>query len=126
MPEQSDYELNEGGVLTVPRGVTVDDLPMGGCWPAAAHFEHLAAGNPLCQNQPGHDLFGLGKFGTVVVDPPWAFTFSTRKSESGNNGWHGSTDRHYQNMSIKQLRDLPIPNVTADDSVLWQIGRAHV
>ena len=114
---ESDY--GEGGVITVPPGITLDALPMGGCARAAYHFEHLDAGNPLCQNQPGHDLFGLGKFGTVVVDPPWAFTFSTRKSEAGNNGWRGSTDRHYRNMSIRELRDLPIPNVAADDSVLW-------
>lgn len=99
--------------------ITVADMPMGGCIPAAAHFEHLAAGNRLCQNQPGHDLFGLGKFGTIVVDPPWAFTFSTRKSEAGNNGWRGSTDRHYRNMSMGELRNLPIPDVAADDSVLW-------
>jgi N6-adenosine-specific RNA methylase IME4 len=101
------------------RPFTVDDLGMGGCIPAAAHYEHLAVGNPLCRNQPGHDLFGLGKFGTIVADPPWAFTFSTRKSEAGNNGWRGSTDRHYANLSMRQLRDLPIPDVAADDCVLW-------
>lgn len=94
-------------------------LPMGGCYPASAHFAHLAAGNPLCQNQPGHDLHGLGKFGTVVVDPPWAFTYSTRASEAGNNGWRGSTDRHYANLGMAALRDLPIPDVAADNSVLW-------
>ena len=102
-----------------PVRFTADMLPMGGCVPAAAHFEHLAAGNPLCQNQAGHDLFGIGQFGSIVVDPPWAFTFSTRKSEAGNNGWRGSTDRHYKNMTMSQLRDLPIQSIAADDSVLW-------
>jgi N6-adenosine-specific RNA methylase IME4 len=64
-------------------------------------------------------LTELGKFGTIVVDPPWAFTFSTRKSEAGNNGWRGSTDRHYRNMSIRELQAMPIPDVAADDCVLW-------
>lgn len=64
-------------------------------------------------------LESLGRFGSVVVDPPWAFTFSTRKSEAGNNGWRGSTDRHYRNMSMQELKDLPVPDVAADDSVLW-------
>ena len=94
-------------------------LPMGGCAHSAAHYEHLTDGNPLCQNEPGHSLYGLGSFGTIVVDPPWAFTFSTRKSEAGNNGWRGSTDRHYTNLSARQLRRLPVGDVAATDSVLW-------
>lgn len=98
---------------------TENDLPMGGCARAADHFAHLDAGDLLCENQRPHPLASLGTFGTVVVDPPWAFTFSTRKSEAGNNGWRGSTDRHYRNMSIAELRALPIPDISADDSVLW-------
>jgi N6-adenosine-specific RNA methylase IME4 len=99
--------------------VTLDMLPMGGCSRADDHFAHLDAGSTLCENQRPHPLTKLGTFGTIVIDPPWAFTFSTRKSEAGNNGWRGSTDRHYRNMSIAELRLLPIPDIAADDSVLW-------
>lgn len=60
-----------------------------------------------------------GRFGTIVVDPPWSFTYSTRKSESGNNGWHGSTDRHYQTMKLSELSAMRIPEIAADDCVLW-------
>jgi N6-adenosine-specific RNA methylase IME4 len=100
--------------------VAIDDLPMGGCRNWRIHEAHLSAGYAPCENQrePG-DLANLGTFATLVVDPPWAFTFSTRKSESGNNGWRGSTDRHYRNMTAQELRDLPVPLIAAADSVLW-------
>lgn len=97
----------------------LNDLPMGGCAHVSEHTRHLAAGDPLCENQRPHPIASLGTFGTIVVDPPWAFTYSTRKSEAGNNGWRGSTDRHYRNMPIGQMRDLPIPDIAAGDSVLW-------
>lgn len=71
------------------------------------------------QNVDYAGLALLGEFGSIMVDPPWAFTFSTRKSEAGNNGWRGSTDRHYRNMPISELRGLPIPAIAAADSVLW-------
>ena len=63
--------------------------------------------------------FPEGKYGSIVVDPPWSFTYSTRKSESGNNGWHGSTDRHYKTMKLAELRDMPVADLAAPDCVLW-------
>lgn len=99
--------------------LTLDRLGMGGCSTTRAHYAHLDAGQALCENEPGLSLYGLGKFGTIVVDPPWAFTYSTRRSESGNNGWRGSTDRHYANMSMYALRRLPIPDIADDNCVLW-------
>lgn len=60
-----------------------------------------------------------GSFGTIVADPPWSFTYSTRQSESGNNGWRGSTDRHYKTMKLSELREMPIGDIAAADSVLW-------
>lgn len=44
-------------MTTTDAGAT--QLPMGGCFPAEAHYTHLTAGNPLCQNQPGHNLYKL-------------------------------------------------------------------
>lgn len=70
----------------------------------------------------GHGLmipFPAGKYGSIVVDPPWSFTFSTRKSEAGNNGWHGSTDRHYQTMKLDDLKQMPVADIASPDSVLW-------
>jgi N6-adenosine-specific RNA methylase IME4 len=98
---------------------TLDMLPMGGCSTAASHMAHLDAGSTACENERPHPIASLGTFGTIVVDPPWAFSYSTRKSEAGNNGWRGSTDRHYRNMPLAELRRLPVPDVAAADSVLW-------
>lgn len=102
--------------------VTLDTIPLGGCMNAATHYRHLDAGYALCQNERSDtatSLASLGRFGTIVVDPPWSFTFSTRKSEAGNNGWRGSTDNHYPTMRYVELLDLPVPLLAADDSVLW-------
>lgn len=39
--------------MSGPRRLTVADLPMGGCSTAAAHYEHLDAGSPICENGTG-------------------------------------------------------------------------
>ncbi len=60
-----------------------------------------------------------GRYGTVVADPPWAFTFSTRNSQAGNNGWHGGGDRHYSLMTVEQVCALDVPGVSDDNCVLF-------
>lgn len=42
----------QGGVIDVSGlGLTEDDLPMGGCATSRAHYAHLDAGDPTCENQ---------------------------------------------------------------------------
>lgn len=41
-----------GGVIDArPSGITIDDLPLGGCRNWRIHNAHLAAGDPTCENQ---------------------------------------------------------------------------
>ncbi len=53
------------------------------------------------------DLDSLGgkKFGTIYADPPWAY---------GNQGTRASTGNHYSTMSIADICDMPVRDLTAD------------
>lgn len=59
------------------------------------------------------------KYGTIMADPPWAFTFSTRKREDGLVGWRGSAGKHYPTMTEAAIRGLPVSELALPDSVLW-------
>jgi N6-adenosine-specific RNA methylase IME4 len=45
------------------------------------------------------------KFGTIYADPPWAY---------GNQGTRASTGNHYGTMSIADICNMPIKDLTAD------------
>jgi len=45
------------------------------------------------------------KFGTIYADPPWAY---------GNQGTRASTGNHYGTMSIADICNMPISELTAD------------
>jgi len=45
------------------------------------------------------------KFGTIYADPPWAY---------GNQGTRASTGNHYGTMSIAEICNMPIKELTAD------------
>lgn len=64
-------------------------------------------------------LLPSGPFACVVADPPWAFTFSTRRSQAGNNGWRGGGDLHYDLMTVAEVCALEVPSVAAEDCVLF-------
>ena len=50
------------------------------------------------------------KFGTIYADPPWQYS---------NQSTRGSTDDHYDGtMSIDELCELPVPEVTAEQAHL--------
>ena len=65
------------------------------------------------------DAWPTSRFASIVADPPWAFTFSTRKSQAGNNGWHGGADHHYPLMAVGEIEALPVRSVAGSDSVLF-------
>lgn len=51
----------------------------------------------------------------VYADPPWSY--SLNRSTARNKG--GSANTHYDTMSVEQLRELPVKDITAKDSLLF-------
>jgi N6-adenosine-specific RNA methylase IME4 len=45
------------------------------------------------------------KFGTILADPPWSYS---------NQGRRGSTDDHYDTMTLDQIAALPVGELAAD------------
>lgn len=45
------------------------------------------------------------KFGCIYADPPWAYA---------NQSTRGSTDNHYETMTVEQICAMPISNLAAD------------
>jgi N6-adenosine-specific RNA methylase IME4 len=60
-----------------------------------------------------------GPFSTIVADPPWTYTYSTRKTEAAGTGWHGAAQRHYKTMTMAEIAAMPIADLAHDDAVLW-------
>lgn len=57
--------------------------------------------------------FPKGPFSVVYADPAW--TFVTR-SEKGKGR---SPEQHYECMTLSDIRALPVPEIAAEDSVLF-------
>lgn len=49
------------------------------------------------------------KFSTLYVDPPWRYN---------NSGTRGAAEKHYRCMTIKEIKNLPIKELSADNSHL--------
>lgn len=77
-----------------------------------------------------------GPFGCILADPPWRFeTFSakgrgrcpdgTKTNEHGNfvDGANNRPERHYQTMTLDDIKKLPIRDVIAKDALLlmWAV-----
>ena len=63
----------------------------------------------------------MGKYATVVIDPPWPISrIGWAKNEM--NGV--SVDLHYDTMSIPEITALPINSVLADDALvfIWAVN----
>jgi N6-adenosine-specific RNA methylase IME4 len=58
------------------------------------------------------------KFATILADPPWQFKNYSKAGEDRNAG------QHYDLMTLKQIQELPVKDVAADDCVLlmWATG----
>jgi len=56
---------------------------------------------------------------TLMVDPPWLYTYETRKTEVPGTGWHGAGEKHYPTMTREQLLALRVADLAADDAVCW-------
>lgn len=55
------------------------------------------------------DLSGI--FGLVYADPPWKYSFSKSRSRRVEN--------HYETMSLQEIKDLPVKDIAAVNSVLY-------
>ena len=57
----------------------------------------------------------VGRYATVVIDPPWPIARIDRSARPGQSGFD------YPTMSLDEIGDLPIPGLLADDAwvLLW-------
>ena len=61
------------------------------------------------------DIFTTeNKYDIIYADPPWRFNVWSRKT-----GLERSADSHYQTMTKADIENLPIPNITAKNAVLF-------
>jgi N6-adenosine-specific RNA methylase IME4 len=65
---------------------------------------------------PGQDLLSqhLGCFGTILADPPWQFSNRTGKMAPEHKRL-----RRYPTMSIREILELPVPQLAASKSHLY-------
>lgn len=81
----------------------------------------------------------LGRYGTILVDPPWVYEFATRKGPRRNDspgvvpslmpsgdthGWgqHSAltgVQARYDCLTREQLLGLPVDAIAAKDALLW-------
>lgn len=54
----------------------------------------------------------MGGYKVVLADPPWSYV----------QGGRGSTDAHYETMSIEDIKALPIGRLASKDAVLFLWG----
>ncbi|MCV6826021.1 MULTISPECIES: MT-A70 family methyltransferase [Halocynthiibacter] len=56
----------------------------------------------------------LFRYGLIVADPPWTFATRSRKgiTRKGASG-------QYSTMSLEDIKNMPVAEISAPDSVLW-------
>lgn len=68
------------------------------------------------------DIFNTDKkYNIIYADPPWEYKQKQMNFQHYDNGKKYSNDvtEHYPTMSLKELKDLPISNIMADDCLLY-------
>ena len=61
------------------------------------------------------DIFNTNKkYGAIYADPPWTY-----KTWSGKGKEKKSAENHYDCMDKSDIQNLPVPNLCADDCVLF-------
>lgn len=65
---------------------------------------------------PAEDLLskGLGKFGTILADPPWRFSNRTGKMAPEHKRL-----MRYETLSMQDIYELPVPQLVLPDSHLY-------
>lgn len=59
------------------------------------------------------------RYSVILADPPWIYSYETRKSEIAGTGWHGAGERHYDTMKFEDIKALNVSNLASDNAVLW-------
>lgn len=59
------------------------------------------------------------RYNVILADPPWIYSYETRKSEIAGTGWHGAGERHYDTMKFEDIKALNVGNLASDNAVLW-------
>ena len=73
-------------------------------------------------------LAEMGRYATVVVDPPWPLPmsgFNHRKVAGGKGSGKTATELTYETMSLDGIAALPVGDVLADDALVfcWTVNR---
>lgn len=61
-------------------------------------------------------------FGAILADPPWRFKTYNENGRKRNPDWRpfkGSPSKHYDTMSIDEIKALPVNDLAADNCVLF-------
>ena len=58
------------------------------------------------------------KFEIIYADPPWDYKGQLQHAGKGN-GDSGGAVRHYQTVTLKKLKNLPVRDIAADNSLLF-------
>lgn len=124
---------------------TLNDLPMGGCSTSAAHYAHLEAGDPLCENQREQEeqpepeawnpaLYVSYSSLTLHRQCPQAWSYrylrgldrlGTAVARDLGSWWHlvRAMDALRRGLSMDSLRSVPKELSTGDSSlVLTRVG----
>ncbi len=64
------------------------------------------------------DRLALGKYATIVADPPWRYR-TTSQTRSATQRIHPGVVHHYSTMSFEEIADLPVRDLAAGDAHLY-------
>jgi N6-adenosine-specific RNA methylase IME4 len=63
-------------------------------------------------------MMPTGPFSVIVADPPWMYQKSPG-SKGPRDGANGIAERHYPTMTNKDIGDLPVKSIAAEDAHLF-------
>ena len=66
----------------------------------------------------------MGRYATVVIDPPWRLRLAAQY-EKRNSGGFPARELPYRTMSLEEIAALPVGEVLADDSLVycWSVNQ---
>ena len=75
---------------------------------------HKICNNLLPEAKKEKVVLPMGKYGVLYIDPPWKYP---ERLDAKN--LYGNANYHYDTMSVKELCDLPVKDLGAENSVLF-------
>ena len=80
---------------------------------ARTEFNHLWNGNPGDFPTLPQDQFDI-----IYADPPWDYKGQLQHAGAGSEDTGGAM-RHYPTVTLDRLKELSVPNIAADNSLLF-------